>query len=109
MNKPKTDKKPLDPKVVIKKVQTWQAFPYARKLTCRNYGCDGELEAKVKDEKAVLKCKKCDYIQYSIPKNVLHTKIDQPAVLLKNKKTYQRLLNDIEVSEETKEWEKLKL
>jgi len=62
-------------KQIIKKVEAWQSFEYVRPLICKKTNQKLVPKINKKTGKVCLRCPKSNYIQWSIPKVVLETKL----------------------------------
>ena len=56
---------------IIRRIREWQAAGYVHPLTCGKDSSHPVLEPGLRDEKVVLFCPGCDYVQEHIPRAVL--------------------------------------
>lgn len=62
-------------KTIIDKVEAWQDFDYVKPLICRKTNQKLIPKLHKKSGKVVLKAPKSSYVQWSIPKVVLNTRL----------------------------------
>lgn len=82
----------LKNEILIKRVKEYQNLGVAHPLTCGYNSLHNELIAIEKDNKLILKCVDCDYIQENIPDMFFHEKFDN--FLNESKKTQEWLYNN---------------